>query len=142
MYTQMWRDPLPNFSKGRVVLVGDAAHLMLPTHGQGASQAIEDAAALGVLFSPATTPEDVPARLELFDALRLPRVRATQTMSNKMMGDLQKMVEEVKTYYVEGRDGDVKVPGPTAKTFSEEFNDFFFRYDVMGEARKLLEGTR
>ena len=121
---------------------------MLPTHGQGASQAIEDAAALGVLFSAEASEaiassveaatNSVQTQLQKFDKLRLPRVRATQTMSNKMMGPIDKMIEEVKGYYVQGRDGDVKVPGPTAKTFSDEFNDFFFRYDVQEEARKVL----
>lgn len=39
-------DPLPTWTTGRAVLIGDAAHAMLPTQGQGASQAIEDAEAL------------------------------------------------------------------------------------------------
>jgi salicylate hydroxylase len=39
-------DPLPTWTKGRAVLIGDAAHAMLPTQGQGASQAVEDAEAL------------------------------------------------------------------------------------------------
>ncbi|PWY68948.1 monooxygenase [Aspergillus sclerotioniger CBS 115572] len=36
--------------RGRVILIGDAAHAMLPTQGQGGSQAIEDAEALGAFF--------------------------------------------------------------------------------------------
>jgi salicylate hydroxylase len=40
-------DPLPRWSRGRLILVGDAAHAMLPTQGQGASQSFEDAEALG-----------------------------------------------------------------------------------------------
>jgi salicylate hydroxylase len=40
------RDPLPQWSKGRVTLVGDACHPMLPFMAQGAGQAIEDAAVL------------------------------------------------------------------------------------------------
>jgi salicylate hydroxylase len=48
--TRRWalydRDPLPRWSVGRATLLGDAAHPMLPHHGQGASQAIEDAVAL------------------------------------------------------------------------------------------------
>lgn len=44
-------DPLPTWTKGRVVLIGDAAHAMLPTQGQGASQAIEDAEALQAFLS-------------------------------------------------------------------------------------------
>jgi salicylate hydroxylase len=44
-------DPLDSWVRGRVILIGDAAHAMLPTQGQGASQAIEDAEALGAFFS-------------------------------------------------------------------------------------------
>lgn len=43
-------DPLDTWTRGRVFLIGDAAHAMLPTQGQGASQAVEDAEALGAFF--------------------------------------------------------------------------------------------
>ena len=43
-------DPLRTWYRGRVILIGDAAHAMLPTQGQGASQAVEDAEALGAFF--------------------------------------------------------------------------------------------
>ncbi|KAL3458311.1 hypothetical protein BJX64DRAFT_302067 [Aspergillus heterothallicus] len=43
-------DPLPRWHRGRAILIGDAAHAMLPTQGQGASQAIEDAEALGAFL--------------------------------------------------------------------------------------------
>lgn len=39
-------EPLPTWTRGRAILVGDAAHAMLPTQGQGASQSFEDAEAL------------------------------------------------------------------------------------------------
>ena len=44
-------DPLETWTSGRAILIGDAAHAMLPTQGQGASQTIEDAEALGTLFT-------------------------------------------------------------------------------------------
>lgn len=44
------KDPLKAWHRGRVILIGDAAHAMLPTQGQGASQAIEDSEALGAFF--------------------------------------------------------------------------------------------
>ncbi|KAL4811888.1 hypothetical protein BDW67DRAFT_189200 [Aspergillus spinulosporus] len=44
-------DPLHTWHHGRVLLIGDAAHAMLPTQGQGASQAIEDAEALRAFFA-------------------------------------------------------------------------------------------
>ena len=41
------RDPLPSWSRGRVTLLGDAAHPLLPHTGQGAAQALIDAVTLG-----------------------------------------------------------------------------------------------
>lgn len=49
-------DPLARWVRGRTMLVGDAAHAMLPTQGQGASQAIEDAEALQAFIA------DLPSR--------------------------------------------------------------------------------
>ncbi|GAA3946014.1 FAD-dependent monooxygenase [Microbacterium soli] len=43
-------EPLPSFVRGRTALLGDAAHAMTPNLGQGAGQAIEDAATLAVLL--------------------------------------------------------------------------------------------
>jgi salicylate hydroxylase len=47
------RAPLDRWSTARVTLLGDAAHPMLPHHGQGANQAIEDAAALALCLGQA-----------------------------------------------------------------------------------------
>jgi salicylate hydroxylase len=46
----IFEDPLSTWYRGRLILIGDAAHAMLPTQGQGASQAIEDSEALGAFF--------------------------------------------------------------------------------------------
>ncbi|KAG8165745.1 hypothetical protein KVR01_004297 [Diaporthe batatas] len=138
VFTIMRRDPVPNLTRGRAVLVGDAGHLMLSTHGQGASQAIEDAAALEVLFGSTMqgsclSEKLVLDRVQMFDDLRGPRVKATQTLSNKMMGPPEVMMEECRRYY------DGPLPSPKAQVFSEEYNDWFFKYDVGVEAKSLLE---
>ncbi|QGU08446.1 3-hydroxybenzoate 6-hydroxylase 1 [Corynebacterium occultum] len=48
--TERWalfhRPPLHQWSRGRITLLGDAAHAMVPHHGQGANQSIEDAIVL------------------------------------------------------------------------------------------------
>ncbi|MFB7611536.1 FAD-dependent monooxygenase [Streptomyces gardneri] len=68
-------DPLPAFHRGRVALLGDAAHAMMPSLGQGGNQAIEDAVVLahharsGPGFDPA-------GALPAYTADRLPRTTA------------------------------------------------------------------
>ncbi len=49
------REPLPTWTKGRLTLLGDAAHPMLPHLGQGANQSIEDGMALATILARSTT---------------------------------------------------------------------------------------
>ena len=56
------REPLPTWTKGRLTLLGDAAHPMLPHLGQGANQSIEDGMALATILSQADR-ATVPAAL-------------------------------------------------------------------------------
>ncbi|KAJ7111974.1 FAD/NAD(P)-binding domain-containing protein [Mycena epipterygia] len=64
---------LPTWVRGRAALLGDAAHATLPTLGQGAAMAVEEAAALGCLLPLGTRREDVPKRLEAYQTLRKTR---------------------------------------------------------------------
>jgi salicylate hydroxylase len=63
------REPLPRWTHGRLALLGDAAHPMLPHMGQGANQAIEDAMALALLLR-GVTAADAPAALMRYQTLR------------------------------------------------------------------------
>ena len=72
------RAPLARWSSGRVTLLGDACHPMLPFMAQGAAQALEDGAALTACL--ARVP-DVPEALRLYEALRLPRASRIQALS-------------------------------------------------------------
>jgi len=58
------RSPSPQWVKGQVALLGDAAHPMLPFLGQGGNQAIEDGAVLGRCFEVASDIDDALARYE------------------------------------------------------------------------------
>ena len=71
------REPLPRWSVGRVTLMGDAAHPMLPFLAQGACQAIEDAATLARLLRDADA-SAIPERLARYEALRKPRATQVQ----------------------------------------------------------------
>jgi 2-polyprenyl-6-methoxyphenol hydroxylase-like FAD-dependent oxidoreductase len=64
--------PLPSFHRGRVALLGDAAHPMTPNLGQGACQALEDAAVISRLAA-GTGPDAVTGMLARYTAARLPR---------------------------------------------------------------------
>ncbi|CAJ0538530.1 Ff.00g065910.m01.CDS01 [Fusarium sp. VM40] len=66
---------------------------------QGASMAIEDAAALGILLSDMDSKDDIPARLKQFDELRVPRVAATQIISAMHQRDPSKVKDEEKHFF-------------------------------------------
>ena len=64
--------PLPTWVHGSVALVGDACHPTLPHLAQGAAQAIEDAAVLGVVLSriPDRSPESINKALRVYEKVR------------------------------------------------------------------------
>src|SRR5882672_5652782 len=71
------REPLPSWTRGRLTLLGDAAHPMLPHLGQGANQSIEDGMALATILA-RTERASVPAALLAYERLRRERVAAVQ----------------------------------------------------------------
>lgn len=69
------REPLPSFAAGRVALLGDAAHPMVPFLAQGAAQAIEDAGSLATQLAEIA---DAPAALAAYSRDRAPRAGRVQ----------------------------------------------------------------
>lgn len=77
--------PLRHWSAGRVTLIGDAAHAMLPHHGQGANQTIEDAAVLARCLAEGGFDEQDRA-LRRYERTRRPRTRLVQRCSRIASG--------------------------------------------------------
>jgi 2-polyprenyl-6-methoxyphenol hydroxylase-like FAD-dependent oxidoreductase len=80
------RPPVASWSRGRVTLVGDAAHPMSPNQGQGACQALEDGVALGE--SVAQTPNLAEA-FRLYERRRLRRANREVAMSRRAARGVQ-----------------------------------------------------
>ena len=115
------REPLPRWSNGRLTLLGDAAHSMLPHMGQGANQSIEDAVALATVLDGAGS-NDVAGSLTRYETLR--RERSGQVQLNSRNGGL---------VYDGGNtpDRDEKLRGTVADLL------WALDYDVEAEARRL-----
>lgn len=98
---QPWRlwvhDPYPYIQRGNVCLLGDAGHPMMPHQSQGACMAIEDAAALGILFSPRYFSGDIPQMLAVYQDVRLPRVTKVQAAAAKAAYNINERIGEPVT---------------------------------------------
>jgi salicylate hydroxylase len=77
------RAPLDRWSSGRLTLLGDAAHPMLPHLGQGVNQALEDAVALATLLAGCASSADVPRALAAYERLRRDRTARVQLGSRR-----------------------------------------------------------
>ncbi|KAK6811870.1 hypothetical protein RU639_012313 [Aspergillus parasiticus] len=77
----IYRDPLPTWvsSKGRIILIGDAAHSYVPTSAQGATQAVEDAATIAIMLELAGKSQ-VPLALRTMEKMRYERCKIGQLM--------------------------------------------------------------
>ncbi len=80
------RDPLPQWTKGRVTLLGDAAHPMLPFLGMGAASGIEDAVVLARAFQAASSIDEA---LKRYEGARRERATFMQMASRDAQARLQ-----------------------------------------------------
>ncbi|MFI0481845.1 flavin-dependent oxidoreductase [Actinomadura sp. 9N215] len=86
------RDPLPHWTRGRVTLLGDAAHPMYPMGSNGAGQAIMDAVSLSEHL--ARSPADPAAALLAYQDERLP-ITSEVVLRNRTGGP-ENVIDEVE----------------------------------------------
>jgi len=108
------REPLERWRRGRVTLLGDAAHAMLPFMGQGAASALEDGAILARCLMAFGADE----ALDRYEALRRPKANMVQTQSRLLGLQLQ------------GKDPDALGRGPV----QNEETLGLFDYDAVTDA--------
>jgi salicylate hydroxylase len=118
------RLPLDTWTRGRVTLLGDAAHPMLPYLAQGASQSIEDGF---VLARSLAAERDHPERaLQTYAARRRERTAAIQTASR----DQSRMVRLTDPAEVEARNARL---GASPDAYVARW-EWIYGYDVEGAA--------
>jgi salicylate hydroxylase len=153
------RDPAPTFVRGKLALIGDAAHPMLPraytnpvpqhTHpspphdyhhnnttdttnhpdqGQGAALASEDAAALAGVLPEATSVDQLPERLDLYNRLRYAHAVTVMIMSRTADERREEMLDEFRRF----------VPGAVSP---ECMFGYMWTSDPIGEARRVVEAS-
>ena len=125
-HTYWWgvydRDPLPNWSRGRITLLGDAAHAMLPHASQGLNQAIEDSVALAAFLRGAGA-DGVEYALQRYESLRIERTSAVQAGSRRNGSRYDGQAEYTDT---EKRDAELRG--------AAEFRTWLYDYDALAAA--------
>jgi salicylate hydroxylase len=115
-------DELPGYVHGRVALIGDAAHAMLPHQGAGAGQGLEDAWLLArLLADPRVLESDSRQILDVYDAVRRPRACRVQRTSHE--------AGELYEYRDQQVGGDEAL---MSKTLAERF-DWLWNHDMQAD---------
>jgi salicylate hydroxylase len=83
------RAPLPSWSEGRVTMLGDAAHAMLPFLGMGAAMAVEDGFVLAQMLARESS---VDTALNAYEALRIQRTAEVHHAS-KVQGEITQSID-------------------------------------------------
>lgn len=135
----MKRAPLASFINGRALVLGDAAHVMLPTHAAGLTVAVESAAALEPVMSGVVAGDfdAIQKRLKLWDRVRNGRTNFVMLMSNAGPAGLNMpgVEEEIRKYY------SGEMPPKEAMLWSEQSRKVFFNCNAVGEAEAAMHAA-
>ncbi|TGJ87897.1 hypothetical protein E0Z10_g822 [Xylaria hypoxylon] len=134
-WTAADHDHAPFYAQNNVAIFGDAAHASLPFAGNGAAQALEDAAVLNCLFDHIKEAEEIAPALKAFCRVRRPRSQAVVDLARKF-----------GRVYAFAEDGMHEDPA-RMKTFFAQMAAFTNDFDVKHQNdealklfRQLLEG--
>jgi 3-hydroxybenzoate 6-monooxygenase len=111
------REPVKNWSHGRVTLLGDAAHPMLQYLAQGACMATEDAVILAEKV--AATPDDLPAAFQAYSQERYLRTARVQIMA-RVYGDF---------YHARGVTAELRDMAVGGRTTEQTYDGIAWLYD-------------
>jgi salicylate hydroxylase len=122
------REALPSWTLGRLTLLGDAAHPMLPHAGQGANQSIEDGMALATILAHADR-ETIPAALLAYERIRRERVAIIQHRSRE-----NGRRYDSTSVKLDSRDAQI--------TAQAAFRKDLYAYDIVEEARAAVAAAQ
>ncbi|KAG2225383.1 hypothetical protein INT45_010019 [Circinella minor] len=124
---------------GRICLIGDAAHAMLPYLAQGAAQAVEDGATLGELLTDIKSVDEIPALLGLYEKIRRPRCEIIQKGAYEN-GDIWHMPDgETQVQRDLGMKGQLPAGAKNPNQWGDgNFQPWLFGHNAITEARKRL----
>ncbi|MEU4362614.1 FAD-dependent monooxygenase [Promicromonospora sp. NPDC023987] len=125
-------EPLTNWSRGPITLLGDAAHTMLPHQGQGVNQAIEDSMALATFLKAANGVSGIPEAFRRYTSVRMQRTAILQHGSRRAGAMFDAQYEFMN---LEKRDADLRV----GRDFRRSA---VFDYDALKVAEKALNRFR
>ncbi|KAL9531073.1 FAD-dependent monooxygenase [Sphaerulina musiva] len=124
---RLWvHQPYSHWHQSRACIMGDAAHPMMPDQSQGACMALEDSAALGLIFSKEYFPGSVEGALELYERVRKPRASRVQAASARARENIHERIgfsdnTSNPLYKVEDEEG---------KLTMKEMNGYDMREDI------------
>jgi len=138
-----WRlfvhQPYDLWQIGRTCILGDAAHPMLPDQSQGACQAIEDAAALGIIFSQrydfTVSNESINRGLKIYEQVRWPRASRVQEASARARENITERIGFSSNI----TNPNYKVADENKKLTIEEMNEYDMFADVERKVRNMGE---
>ena len=140
-----WRlfvhQPYTHWQDGVTCIMGDAAHPMMPDQSQGACQAIEDAAALGIIFSSkydfTDSPSDVSNGLKLFEQIRKPRASRVQAASARARENINERIG----FSSNTKSAGYKVSDEKSKLTVEEMNEYNMFDDVESKVQTMVSSA-
>ncbi|KAK1600642.1 uncharacterized protein LY79DRAFT_574906 [Colletotrichum navitas] len=130
-------EAMPTWVNEKLALLGDAAHPFTPHQGQGAGQAMEDAAALAVVLPNGTYPEDVTERLRLYEQIRLERAHKIQEFSRQAgMDRIPGQQPPINSLWHPGLQTRRVAPANVSTVM--EYKNYNFGHDAHDHATKML----